>query len=123
MSLGSLRSSERWISAVLAVAGVGHDRRQAGDPAGWRMAIDWAIIPPIDMPTTWARSMPSAVEQPGGVVGHVVDRVSRDVAPGRVETATDEGAERADDHHLAAGRRRWSGIFRWTARCRGCRSG
>ena len=44
--------------AVRAVAGVRHDRRQAGTRRGWPIAIAWAIIPPIDAPTTWAASMP-----------------------------------------------------------------
>ena len=32
--------------------------------SGWRAARLWAIIPPIDAPTTWARSIPSAVSSP-----------------------------------------------------------
>ena len=32
--------------------------------SGWRMASAWAIIPPIDMPTTCARSMPRASSRP-----------------------------------------------------------
>jgi hypothetical protein len=32
--------------------------------SGRRIAIVWAIIPPIDVPTTWVRSMPSWSSRP-----------------------------------------------------------
>ena len=63
--------------AVLAVAGVGHDRRQAGDLGrvadGQRLGDhpahrDADDVGPLDA---------EVVEQPGGVVGHVAERGSR----------------------------------------------
>ena len=56
MNRGSLRSSFGLIrpwrrSLVFDMIDV-----RLATRTGWRMAIVWAIIPPIDAPTTWARS-------------------------------------------------------------------
>ncbi len=48
--------------------------------SGCRSASSCAIMPPIETPTTCARSMPSAVEQARGIVGHAADGVG----PGRL---------------------------------------
>ena len=45
--------------------------------SGWWMTSAWVIMPPMETPTTWARSMPSSVEQRRGVVGHVLHAVGR----------------------------------------------
>ena len=44
---------------------------------GCSMAMVWAIIPPIDAPTTWAASMPRSSSSADGVVGHVGEQVRR----------------------------------------------
>ena len=43
--------------------------------SGCSMAMVWAIMPPIEAPTTCARSDVEGVEQADGVVGHVGQRV------------------------------------------------
>ena len=75
--LGSLRSSDGLDPPCLRSPVFDMiDVRLATLP-GWWIASAWAIIPPIDTPTTWARVDAEVVEQPGGVVGHVADRVRR----------------------------------------------
>ena len=43
--------------------------------SGWSIAISWAIMPPIDMPTTWALVDAERVEQADRIVGHVARAV------------------------------------------------
>ena len=45
--------------------------------SGRSIAIVWAIIPPIEAPTTCAALDAEVVEQPEGVVGHVLEQVGR----------------------------------------------
>ncbi len=49
--------------------------------SGLLPASTWAIMPPIDAPTTWARSMLEVVEQPFHVAGEVDQRVGHRAAP------------------------------------------
>ena len=94
--LGQLTQQRRSHSAALAVPGVGHDRRHAGDLGrmtdGQRLGDHPAHRHTDDVGPPDAEH----VEQAGCVVGHVVDRVVR------------LGAARGDggEHHLTAGRRR-----------------
>ena len=91
-----------------AGAGVGHDRDSEITRSGCVAAIVWAIIPPIEAPTTWARSMLQVVEQPDGVGGHVLERVAAAfLSRRRAATAS----EREGGRVASIGRRR------------GCRSG
>ncbi len=66
---------------------------------GCSIAIVWAIIPPIDTPTTWAESQPEMVEQADGVAGQVAHRVRRPHA------AAGEGPQQRGPGHPAAARR------------------
>ena len=45
--------------------------------SGCMMAVVWAIIPPSEVPTTWARSNPERIEQPDRIVGHVLKSIGR----------------------------------------------
>ena len=57
IALGSLRSSDRLVRPCLRSPVFDMiDVRLATWP-GWRMAIAWAIMPPIDAPTTWVGPM------------------------------------------------------------------
>ena len=60
--------------------------------SGCSMAMVWAIIPPIEAPTTWAESMPRWSSSADGVGGHVGQAVGRP-RPARPGAAARNGGE------------------------------
>jgi hypothetical protein len=68
--------------------------------SGNSIAVLCAIMPPMEEPTTCARSMPSSSRRTDGIDGHVAQRVRRH-RPGAVEVPGGEGADELGQVHGA----------------------